>query len=166
MFISNIPVYTFISNINTFAQEISGYLVWLHVHKSTLSIFNNEGKNEDIQAKISIIQACILKLKKNIPPFKVAKKIHKCNQYGSVTDHLLWHLPLWVKFVNNTLFYTKELLKSMFWAFSLPSDIFINTFPPTFNDLSIIASAHTQRRFLSSVKWEFHFSNEQTRDSS
>lgn len=74
MFISNIPVYTFISNINTFAQEISGYLVWLHVHKSTLSIFNNEGKNGDIQAKISIIQACILKLKKNIPPFKVAKK--------------------------------------------------------------------------------------------
>lgn len=86
--------------------------------------------------------------KKKIPPFKVAKKIHKCNQYGSVTDHLLWHLPLWVKFVNNTLFYTKELLKSMFWAFSLPSDIFINTFPPTFNDLSIIASAHTQRRFF------------------
>lgn len=90
MFISNIPVYTFISNINTFAQEISGYLVWLHVHKSTLSIFNNEGKNGDIQAKISIIQACILKLKKNILKWQ---KIHKCNQYGSATDHLLWHLP-------------------------------------------------------------------------
>lgn len=86
--------------------------------------------------------------KKKIPPFKVAKKIHKCNQYGNATDNLLWHLPHWVKFVNNTLFYTKELLKSMFWVFSLPSDIFINTFPPTFNDLSIIASAHTQRRFF------------------
>lgn len=86
MFISNIPVYTFISNINTFAQEISGYLVWLHVHKSTLSIFNNEGKNEDIQAKISIIQACILKLKKNIPPFKVAKKyINAINMAVSLT---------------------------------------------------------------------------------
>lgn len=75
MFISNIPVYTFISNINTFAQEISGYLVWLHVHKSTLSIFNNEGKNGDIQAKISIIQACILKLKKKkFPLLKWQKK--------------------------------------------------------------------------------------------
>lgn len=88
MFISNIPVYryTFISNINTFAQEISGYLVWLHVHKSTLSIFNNEGKNGDIQAKISTIQACILKLKKNIPPFKVAKKyINAINMAVSLT---------------------------------------------------------------------------------
>lgn len=73
MFISNIPVYTFISNINTFAQEISGYLVWLHVHKSTLSIFYNEGKNGDIQAKISTIQACILKLKKIFPLLKWQK---------------------------------------------------------------------------------------------
>lgn len=32
MFISNIPVYTFISNINTFAQEISGYIVYMYIN--------------------------------------------------------------------------------------------------------------------------------------